>query len=44
MQEDDFAEYTNGPEQIIPVNNAIIWKPHGAVKLKRCIHTLVKHD
>ena len=34
MQEDDFAEYSNGPEQIIPVNNMITWKINGAVKLR----------
>jgi len=34
MTEDDFAEYTNGPDQIIPVNNMINWRGSGAVKLR----------
>jgi long-chain-fatty-acid--CoA ligase ACSBG len=32
--EDDYSEYNNGPEQIIPVNNYITWKPSGAVKIR----------
>lgn len=34
MTEDENAEYTNGPDQVIPVNNMITWKRNGAVKLR----------
>ena len=34
MTEDDFAEFANGPDQVLPVNNLITWKPAGAVKLR----------
>lgn len=34
MTEDCMAEYTNGPDQIIPCNNLITWEPTAAVKLR----------
>jgi len=33
-ESNDFGEYRNGPDQIIPCNNLITWDPTGAVKIR----------
>jgi len=32
--DEDYSEFTNGPDQIIPCNNKITWAPAGTVKLR----------
>lgn len=34
MMTDSFAEYRDGPDQVIPVNHFRTWEPNGAVKLR----------
>jgi len=34
MSEDEYSEYTNGPDQIIQANNYVTWKPTEAVKIR----------
>ena len=32
--EEDYSEFVNGPDQIIPCNNRITWVPAGTTKIK----------